>query len=76
MNDLKAMQKRDPSLAFQITKMCAKIAIETVSQQYEGRSVNVHEVIHEIAEISKNKLMDMLVGCPGFGQFFQSFDTV
>lgn len=33
------------------------------------------EVKNDIAEISKNKLTDMLVGCPNFGPFFQSLET-
>lgn len=33
------------------------------------------EVQSQVAEISKNKLTDMLVGCPGFGPFFQSLES-
>lgn len=34
-----------------------------------------NEVKIEAAEISKNKLTDMLMGCPNFGPFFQSLET-
>jgi len=81
MNDVKLMQKRDPALvaaAHQVlllTKTCAKAAIETVSLQYDGVSVLSSELKNEVAEIPKNKLQDMLLGCPGFGQFFQSLEA-
>jgi hypothetical protein len=58
-----------------LTKLCAKACIETVSLQYDGTSVLATEVKNEPAEISKNKLTDMLMGCPNFGPFFQSLET-
>jgi hypothetical protein len=74
LKELKAMQKRDPTLAFQISKMCGKLCLETVTMQYEGSSVLACEVKNEVAEISKNKMMDMLIGCPGFGPFFSGLE--
>jgi hypothetical protein len=74
LKELKAMQKRDPTLAFQISKTCGKLCLETVTMQYEGQSILACEVKNEVAEISKNKMMDMLIGCPGFGPFFSSLE--
>ena len=75
MADQKVMQKRDPGLAFMLTRLCAKTSIDTVAQQYDGTSVLASEFRNEVAEISKNKLNDILVGCPGFGSFYQSLET-
>lgn len=55
--------------------MCARASIETVSQQYDGLSIYTSETKNQEAEVSKNKLTDMLVGCPEFGAFFQTLET-
>lgn len=46
-----------------------------MNHQYEGKAVMASEVQSPVAEISKNKLTDMLVGCPGFGPFFQILES-
>jgi hypothetical protein len=75
LSDQKVIEKRDPGLAFMLSKLCARACLETVSQQYEGVSAAAAELKNEVTELTSNKLNDILIGCPGFGAFYQSLET-